>query len=146
MNAPTPSWTRSILAVLAGSITWMVTALGTDNVLAAWRPEWSGATGPVTDPAVLLLLLSYSLSFAVLAGYVTGWIARTSEVKHTLALGALQLAMGTAATIAYFDVAPLWYHATFLGLLIPAHVLGGWLRARQRRRLLVHPRGLKTLL
>jgi uncharacterized membrane protein (DUF485 family) len=77
-------------------------------------------------------LLSYSLGFAVLAGYVTGWIARRSEVRHTLVLGVLQLAMGTVATIAYFDVAPVWYHLTFLALLIPAHVLGGVLRRRQR--------------
>lgn len=141
-----PSWTRSILAVLAGSLTWMITALGTDNVLAAWHPEWFGANGRVDAVAVLILLLSYSLGFAILAGYVTGWIARRNETKHALALGVLQLAMGTAATIAYFDVAPVWYHATFLVLLIPTHLLGGWLRARQRRRLLVNTHALKTLL
>lgn len=125
---------RSVLAVVAGSITWMITALGTDNLLAAVRPEWFGAAGRVDDVGVLLFLLSYSLGFAILAGYVTGWIARRREIQHTLALGVLQLAMGTVATIAYFDVAPAWYHLTFLALLIPAHVLGGALRKRQRVR------------
>jgi uncharacterized membrane protein (DUF485 family) len=112
----------------------MITALGTDNLLAAVRPEWFGAAGRVDDVGVLLFLLSYSLGFAILAGYVTGWIARRREIQHTLALGVLQLAMGTVATIAYFDVAPAWYHLTFLALLIPAHVLGGALRKRQRVR------------
>jgi len=110
----------------------MITALGTDNVLATMRPEWFGAAGRVDAVGVLLFLLSYSLGFAVLAGYVTGWIARRHEVKHAIALGALQLAMGTIATIAYFDVAPVWYHFTFLALLIPAHVLGGVMRQRRR--------------
>lgn len=127
-----PSWLRSILAVIAGSVTWMVTALGTDNLLATVRPEWFGAEGRVEDVPVLLFLLSYSLAFAVLAGYVTGWIARLKEIQHTLALGVVQLAMGIAATVVYFDVAPAWYHFTFLTLLIPAHVLGGWLRKRRR--------------
>jgi hypothetical protein len=131
-TAQSPSWRRSTLAVLAGSVTWMITALGTDNVLATARPEWFGAAGRVDDPGVLLFLLSYSLGFAVLAGYVTGWIARHREIRHTLALGVLQLAMGTVATIAYFDVAPVWYHLTFLALLIPAHVLGGAVRKRRR--------------
>ena len=134
MTSPTqsPSRIRSALAVAAGSVTWMITALGTDNVLALMHPEWFGAAGRVEDVGVLLFLLSYSLGFAVLAGYVTGWIARQREIQHTIALGVLQLAMGTAATIAYFDVAPAWYHLTFLALLIPAHVLGGMIRKRRR--------------
>jgi uncharacterized membrane protein (DUF485 family) len=127
-----PSWLRSGLAIIAGSTAWMITALGTDNLLAAMRPEWFGAAGRVDDVGVLLFLLSYSLGFAVLAGYVTGWIAQQQEIRHALALGVLQLAMGTVATIAYFDVAPVWYHLTFLALLIPAHALGGVMRRHYR--------------
>ena len=133
-TTPSPSWRRSVLAVVAGSVTWMITALGTDNVLAAIRPEWFGSAGRVEAVPVLLFLMSYSLGFAILAGYVTGWIARMKEIPHTLALGVLQLAMGTVATIAYFDVAPVWYHLTFLILLIPAHVFGGVIRKQHRMR------------
>ena len=124
----------------------MAATLGTDYVLTTWHPEWFGTGGRAETPGALALLLSCSLGAAVLTGYVTGWVARTCEVRHALVMGVLQLAMGTAAIIAYFEVAPAWYYVTFLALLLPAHVFGGWVRAQQRRRLLVNTHALKTLL
>lgn len=124
--ARAPRIIRSIAAVAAGSITWMVTALGTDVIIATVRPEWMGAAGQVKDVPVLLFVLSYALGFSVLGGWVTAWAAPRRPVLHALILGFVQLAMGLVATAIHFDMMPLWYHVTFLTLLVPANVLGGW--------------------
>lgn len=126
---------RSIVAVIAGSVVWMVTALGMDAVLMTLFPTWFEANGKVESVSLLLFMLSYSLSFSVLGGFVTAYIARRKELQHALALGVLQFVMGIMATIKFYDTAPLWFHATFLILLVPANVFGGQLRAMQKRNL-----------
>lgn len=123
---------RSILAVIAGSLTWMGTALGTDTVLLLTFPQWFDDKGATRLAPVLIFMGFYSLGFSVLGAYVTALIARRSEIKHALALGILQLAMGIMATISFWDSAPAWYHIGFLLLLVPANVFGGWLRLRQK--------------
>ncbi len=124
---------RSIIAVIAGSVIWMVTALGMDGVLMSLMPTWFGANGKVESVPLMLFMMSYSLLFSVLGGFVTASIARRKEIQHALALGGLQLAMGIIATVQFYDTAPLWFHVTFLLLLVPANIFGGQLRAMQKR-------------
>ncbi|MEW6129371.1 MAG: hypothetical protein AB1757_20190 [Acidobacteriota bacterium] len=123
---------RSILAVIAGSVTWMITALGTDQLILNFFPHWFTAEGKTDKIGVLLLMMLYSLSFSVLGGFVTGILAKRDELKHAFFLGLLQFAMGLMATIQFWDMAPIWYHIIFMGLLIPANMFGGWLRAKQQ--------------
>ncbi len=124
---------RSIIAVIAGSVIWMVTALGMDGVLMSLMPTWFGANGKVESVPLMLFMMSYSLLFSVLGGFVTASIARRKEIQHALALGVLQLAMGIIATVQFYDTAPLWYHVMFLVLLVPANIFGGQLRTMQKR-------------
>ena len=124
---------RSIIAVIAGSVVWMVTALGMDALLMTFMPEWFGANGKTESVPLLLFMMSYSLLFSVLGGFVTASIARRKEIQHALALGGLQLAMGIIATVQFYDTAPLWYHVMFLMLLVPANIFGGQLRTMQKR-------------
>ncbi len=124
---------RSILAIIAGSVTWAVTALGADGILMAAFPAWFGEGGRVESVPVLLLMMFYSLAFSALGGYVAAWLARRAEVKHAFILGVLQLAMGAVASYQMWDTAPAWWHLTFLPLVLPANVLGGFLRASRKR-------------
>lgn len=123
---------RSILAAIAGSFAWAALWLGTNSLLAGSFPEIWGPGVRIDDPLVLLLIIAYSLVFSVLAGWVTAWVARRSEVKHAVALGVLQVALGSAVTEAAYATAPLWYHLAFLALLLPGNVLGVRLRLRQK--------------
>ncbi|HEX8492046.1 MAG TPA: hypothetical protein VF658_04335 [Pyrinomonadaceae bacterium] len=127
---------RSILAVIAGSVTWMVTALGMDTILMSLTPHWFGPNGKVESVPLMLFMMSYSLLFSALGGYVAALIARRKEILHAFVLGVIQLLMGIVATIYFFDTAPLWWHLTFLALLIPANVFGGWLRLNQKDKLI----------
>lgn len=126
---------RSILAVVAGSVVWMVVALGLDFLLISMFPHWADSRGRVESIPVLFLMLSYSTGTEVLAGYVTGWVARRREVMHALVLGLLQFAMGIVATIKMWDTAPAWWHVAILALVVPATVAGGqWRTLRKWRR------------
>lgn len=124
---------RSILAVIAGSVVWMITALGMDAVLMKFTPASFGTKGEVESVPLLLFMLSYSLLFSVLGGFVTAYIAGRKELQHALALGVLQLTMGIMATIQFFDTAPLWFHVACMSLLVPANIAGGWLRLTQKQ-------------
>ena len=59
---------RSILAVIAGSVTWMVTALGMDAVLMSLG--WFAPGQKIESVPLLLFTMSYGLGFSVLGGYV----------------------------------------------------------------------------
>jgi hypothetical protein len=113
----------------------MVTALGMDAVLRSLAPAWFGPNGRVDSVPVLLFALFYGLLFSVLGGYVTALIAKRQELQHAFILGLLQFAMGLIATVKFYDTAPLWFHVSFLVLLIPANVFGGQLRMAQKRKL-----------
>jgi hypothetical protein len=123
---------RSILAVLAGIIIWAVLWVGSNAFLAALFPAQYKEEKKEYVP-LLLLLIILSLIFSVIAGYLTARLAQRKEMTHTLVLGIIQLALGLVAEIANFDALPLWYHITFLALLIPGNVFGAMLRGRQAK-------------
>ncbi len=123
---------RSILAVIAGSVVWTMMWLGSNALVMRLFPDWYGEGGKVESVPVLLFTILRSVILSLLAGYITAFIARRSEIKHSFALGVLQLVLGIIATIQFYNVAPLWYHALFLTLLIPSNVFGGWLRVTQK--------------
>lgn len=121
---------RSILAVLAGIVSWAVLWVGSNAILASLFAAQYKVEKKDYVP-LLLLLIVLSLIFSIIAGFITARLAQRKEMAHTLVLGVLQLAMGIAAQMANYDALPLWYHITFLLLLIPGNVLGGLLRSRK---------------
>ena len=121
--------------MITGSAVWMLGALSMDAVLMSLAPSWFGPGGRVQTAPLLLLMMSYSLLFSVSGGYVAGLVARRNEVSHAFALGLLQFCLGVAATVRFYDTAPLWYHVAFLALLVPANVFGRMLRDTRKQRL-----------
>lgn len=126
---------RSIAAIIAGVVVWMATAFGTDMIVFSLFPQYvDSARQRVDNVPLLLFMLAYCLAYSVLGGYVAATIARRREVLHALVLGLLQLAFGTAATVANWETAPAWWHIALLALIVPANVAGGQWRAVSRDR------------
>ena len=130
---------RSVLAVVIGFVVTTVASVGTDGVLMLLLPR--SITEAQPPPAGLLVgIVVYCFVYAVLGAYVTAFIARCAEVRHALVLGGIALAIGIAFTLPVFlgtssdPQMPAWYLVLALAQVIPATVLGGFLRARQRRR------------
>lgn len=124
---------RSVFAVIVGNIVWTLLRLGFNAILANFYPEISNSQTKIENAALLLSLLGYSVFISIVAGYVTATIARQSEIRHAVALGLLQLALGIFFQAQSWTLLPLWYHLLFLALLIPGNVLGGWLHLTQKR-------------
>ena len=118
------------LAIAAGFVLWSVLWLGGGGVLRSFFSAAVGADGSVSDRQLLLLLLLLALLASVGSGYLTVLIAPITALRAALILGLLLLLVGIGVQRQYWALLPLWYHLSFLILLLPATLLGGWLRLR----------------
>jgi len=121
---------RTILAVLLGTVVWgILWNLGTQAAMAAF-PEIAQPERPIGHPGMLLAFIAYSVVLSVLAGFLTATVASgDNPMTAVWILAALQLAIGIAVEISYWNLMPVWYHLIFLALVVPATVWGGKLRA-----------------
>jgi len=133
---------RIILGVIAGFIVWSIVWVGMDALLSAISPDWFGRiltefqnalnrNEPFTPPAsVSIYLIFQSVLCSLIAGFTAAAIAKENR-KSTLALGVLLLATGVFVEAYHWNYFPLWYHVSFLLLLIPATILGGKLKTEK---------------
>lgn len=126
---------RSILAVIGGYLVIFVLVSPTVIfVLPALNPDVFPTLESKRSPGVeaMAVIAAISLLCTVLGGYVTALIARRSELKHALALGIL-LELGALYELFLNRMGRPFAFMLLISLLpIPAALLGGWLRARQR--------------
>lgn len=125
---------RSILAIVAGCVVLIATGLLTDALLLKLFPAMVNAQGRVTSHAVAFLMMSYSLAYCVVAGYVAAALARRREVAHACALGVALVLLLVYPTVKFWETTPAWYHVALFILTIPACVAGGRWRALRRPR------------
>ncbi len=121
---------RSTLSVLAGAIAWSLLWVPFNQLMIAVFPHLIDPERYLGHVGVLVGYLVASFVFGITAGYLTAVIARTRPLLHSAALGGVQLCIGIAFEISYWSLLPVWYHLTFLALLLPGNVLGGVLRKR----------------
>jgi hypothetical protein len=124
---------RSILACLAGLLTWVVVVTVIDRVLRLSLPNYTAAERTLEFTlgmkwARLLMAIATSLA----AGAVTAWISRSGRWAP-LIVGIVVLATFLPVHIAIWSRFPAWYHLTFLLTIIPA-VLAGALLQRSGKR------------
>jgi hypothetical protein len=123
---------RSILGLFSGFVATIVLALGCDALVRAAAPGAFGPDGRSPGPVMLGVGVLYTLLAATAGGYLAAFIARRAEVMHALFLGTL----GALATLIVIVASPAGQRtaAQFVSamLVIPATMLGGWMRARSR--------------
>jgi hypothetical protein len=124
---------RGILSVLTGAVSWTVLWVFSARLVFALVPSASSAVGPGPTSPLDILFFGLSIVYSVVAGYITAALANRYELRHSLALGVLQLGLGLYFQISNWDSDPIWYHIGFLLCLLPATLAGGWLRSRVRR-------------
>lgn len=82
---------------------------------------------------ILLPTLFKSFICSIISGLTAALIAKENN-KSTLFLGVLLLAFGIFIQSVYWNYIPLWYHLTFLILLVPMTFLGGKLSRQNYSR------------
>ncbi len=130
---------RIILGVVVGFIAWSIIWVGGNEVLASLSPDWYGAyklqfekaafnkTPFDADSSFLILNVIRSMVTSLLSAYLAVFVANEYR-RTTLFLGILLLITGIYFESTYWDQMPLWYHLTFLALLIPMSMAGGYLK------------------
>ena len=126
---------RSILACLAGLLTWIVVVTVVNSGLRLSLPNYTAA-----EQALQFTLgmkwarLLMAIVTSVVAGAVTGGISRSSRWAP-LVVGSVVLAMFVPVHIAIWSKFPVWYHLTFLLTIIPAVLVGALLPPRRNKGL-----------
>jgi len=120
---------RSLFAVAAGFAATNILSLLADNAFRALVPESFSEQGH--DVRGLLLTLAANAVCGIAGGYVTARIASRRHLLHATALGIMMLVFSIAATVFFWDRAPVWFHLTTLALTVPAAMLGGKIRILQ---------------
>jgi hypothetical protein len=115
---------RSILAVLAAMAFWAALWVGGNAALVAGLPGAFADDGSTGRTDVLLVVLAWSVLLSVAAGWLVARLARRRPFAHALVLGLVQLAIGIGVQLGVWEAMPLWYHLLFLGLQVPAYLVG----------------------
>ena len=126
---------RSILACLAGLLTWVIVVSLINRLLRLSLPDYHAAEQTLQFTlgmkwARLVMAIVTSLA----AGAVTGWISPSSRWPPWI-VGVIVLAMFLPAHIAIWSRFPVWYHLTFLLTIVPAVLIGALLASGRKKNL-----------
>ena len=81
---------------------------------------------------LLLVMLMAGIGYSAAAGFVCAWIARERIWVHATALCVWNLGFGIFVQTQSWDLMPVWFHLTFLTTIVPATLVGTWLRGEAR--------------
>jgi hypothetical protein len=125
---------RSVLAVSAGIAVLTVTSFAiewvTDPVLAGVFPDAQAEGSTSHNDVRKLVMFVYTTLCLACGGYVTAWVARGSEVRHAVIMGAIQMALTSFAAIEFRDKAPVWVWIAGIAVTVPAAWCGGIFRLK----------------
>ena len=121
---------RTVAAVVAGNFIWTALWLGLNALLRMQGLLPAEPTQRVDAPAPLGVMLIASVVFSIAVGWITTAIAGGNTYWAAIILAVIQLALGIFFQTQSWHLMPIWYHLPFLLLLVPATLLGAWLRLR----------------
>lgn len=117
---------RPIIAVVVGFAVWSAFWLGGNALFFANAADAVKAGTPITDVPTLVGLLTLSVGCSAVAGFCVAGIAPRGKTKVPVLITAiLLLLVGIGVQSSAWSLMPVWYHATFLGLLVPVTVIAG---------------------
>jgi hypothetical protein len=77
---------------------------------------------------VLALILVMSVVISMISGLVLAVTASNDVMKPAWVLALILLAVGIGVQAGSWNLMPVWYHLTFLALLVPGTLIGAKLR------------------
>lgn len=87
------------------------------------------------DLAFGALSIAYGAAFAILSGFITGAIAKRSELRHASVLAGLIALGALLSLVAQLGEASVWTQIASLVVFAPAAALGGYLSGARRKRM-----------
>ncbi len=123
---------KNAIGVIGGFVLWSGLWLAGNAMIKGTRPDRYSADGFSQDPAVLLSALVLSVVCSMVAGVVTGRIAK-DPLRSGKILGIVLLAVGVMVQVPAWQQMPVWYHVIFLALLFPVARMGAAKGGASRR-------------
>jgi hypothetical protein len=125
---------RSVLSVCLGFAVFFGIVSAMTAVVGS-GPDTSGAY--INAPVINYLIesLTWTVGAALIAGYVTAWIAGFREFPHAAALGLLMVIAGFLSMRQEGITKPGWYQTTVAGCGPIAAMIGAAIRMLTKRRL-----------
>ena len=114
---------RSVTAVIAGYAVFAASGFALFRL--AGQPPHGEASVPF-----MLGFIVYGVAFALLAGYLSGWLAGRRPFTHAVVVAAILAAGATASLAATLGKGVIWTQVLAITLMAPAAAAGGWLRGR----------------
>ena len=97
---------RSVFSVVGGFGLWTVLWLGGNAAAQAAMPDAFREDGSTDQVGMLCAILAFSVICSIIAGYLTGVIAKRSAMTNGVVLGMIQLAVGIFVQSHYWDKMP----------------------------------------
>ncbi len=116
---------RAILGVIVGYAVWTVLWLGGNAFFFGAVADQVAAGAPFTSVGPLVFLTALSVVCSIGAGLSAAAIANERANVVVSVTGALLLLTGIAVQIGVWRLMPIWYHLTFLLLIVPVCVAAG---------------------
>jgi hypothetical protein len=124
---------KTALGIIAGYAGWTVLWLIGNALLRKGGVLPNETSMPIQSGAALCALIAISVVCSLVAGYLAQVIAQPTSSRPGIVLGFLLLATGVAVQWSLFHLMPLWYHITFLALLVPVTLQGTRFGSRRVR-------------
>jgi len=119
---------KTVAAVIAGLVTWILVATILNFPMRAWWPHYHEAeTAFSFTLGMKLARLALGAAASLCGGYVAAWITN-GDRRASMYLGVLLLALFIPNHYLLWDKFPIWYHLTFLISLLPLTLLGAMLK------------------
>lgn len=132
---------RAVIAVIAGYAAWTLIWVGSHSTIFAEAGKIAARGELNTNSRTLLGMIALSIVCSLAAGLACGLITPARR-GPALTLGLLLLATGLGVQLTAWKLFPVWYHLTFLALVVPVTLLGAALAARLGRRHDLEPHAL----
>ena len=114
---------RPTLAVIAGFALWSIMWVGGQFIFFAAPTKVIQDGQRFADTTILMEIIAYSIFCSLAAGLCTRLMTKP-PTRAPLILGILLLLVGAGVEASAWSLTPVWYHLTFLALLIPAALAG----------------------
>ena len=115
---------RATIAIIAGYAVWTVVWLSGNFMLMTVGALPKDASTRIDSAGALGTLIGISILCSLAAGGIAAVISQSSSNYPPLILASLLLLTGVAVQWSVFQLMPIWYHVTFLALLIPFVLVG----------------------
>ena len=117
--------TRAILGVIAGYAAWTVLWLAGNAIVFGVVDDVVASGESFTAVGPLVGVLALSIVCSVGAGLSAAMVANERANVVVLVTGVLLLLTGVAVQLGVWRLMPVWYHLTFLLLIVPVCVAAG---------------------